>query len=97
MKKKILFVVVLLSTTLCFKNAPSGDVNNSILLSNVEALSDENNEPTKCSRIVLSCSCYKGYNYMRQRIIKCENYEWQPPMIKQYCQVTQCQYESSCK
>ena len=28
------FVVVLLSTTLCFKNAPSGDVNNSILLSN---------------------------------------------------------------
>lgn len=97
MKKKSIFTVVLIATALCLKNVPSGGTETSLLLSNVEALSDDSNEKTKCSRVIASCACWKGSNFLGMAIKDCEDYEWQAPMQKQYCSVTHCQSGSACK
>ena len=67
-----------------------------IMLANVQALAQESN-PIKCSRIVRTCNCKSSSNpFAGVSVLECEEYIWQPPMVRLSCSLTNCQLGTSC-
>lgn len=61
-----------------------------LLLANVEALANDENK-NKDKKISDSCACWTSTNnFVGMAILECEEYEWYPPMIKQYCVKRSC-------